>query len=85
MTPFTSKDLAAWVDAQYAACLKDGRTSYELKPGEFTAMMYAEAAGVPISTAHGRLKQLRDADRIPARRELIDGKWTWIYSRVGEG
>lgn len=78
--------LAAWVDGEYSDMLAAKRETYTLQANEFTAAMYYEglqAKGVDVgmSTVHARLKKLRDADRISARQELIDGKRVWVYTK----
>lgn len=84
MTPFTLEELAAWVDAEYAALLAEKRDVYELQPGEFTAEIYAEQTGIALSTARRQLMMLREAGRIPFKKVKTERRWMWVYWRDEE-
>lgn len=84
MKAFAPEELAAWLDAAYDELCDDELDSYELADNEFTGPLYAEAAGMPESTANHRLKRMREAGRIEARQERIGRHWVWIYSMPDE-
>lgn len=73
MEPFTTDELLDWIDERF---------DYELKEGEITARMYAQAKGLDHNTAGGRLNKLVRLGVLTSFRAIVDGKNVRVFRQV---
>jgi DNA-binding transcriptional regulator YhcF (GntR family) len=57
-------------------------TEREMQPGEFTARMLAEQAGININTAERKLNALLKDGKLVSRKGIFNGRLSNIYRKV---
>jgi DNA-binding transcriptional regulator YhcF (GntR family) len=57
-------------------------TEREMLPGEFTARMLAEQAGININTAERKLNALLKDGKLVRRKGICNGRLSNIYRKV---
>ena len=73
MKEFTIEELAEWISDCF---------DYQLKPGEITAEVYAEEAGLDDKQASYRLNKLVKSGIMASKREVINGRNRRVFYRI---